>query len=98
MTDGVGMFVASLGERVKEALSTSVYVGIIRLADSAPTVGGKPRVIVQVDNGDMISLTWVSSSVWSQMASGNVVGLEIQIVSNDGQWAGVEILIPCGKA
>lgn len=96
--DGVGMFVASVGERITGAQTFPVFVGVVRSATAAPTVGGAPRVTVSVNGGDPISLTWVSTSVRTQITSTNVVGLPIQVVSNRGQWAGLEILVPCGKA
>jgi hypothetical protein len=96
--DGEGMFVAALSTRLAASQTRQVFVGVVLSATAAPTVGGAPRVVVRVNGGDPIALTWVSSSVRSQITSTNVVGLPIQVVSNEGQWAGLEILIPCGKA
>lgn len=98
MIDGVGMVVAAFGERLSAAQVVQSFVGVIQSATAAPSPGGKPRVTVRVNGGDEIALTWIGSSVLTQIAAGNVVGKPIQIVSNAGQWAGVEILIPCGKA
>lgn len=96
MIDGVGMFVSSIGAQLDAAVVREGFVGVIQSA-TQPT-GGSPRVTVRVGGGDETPLTWVSSSVQTQLLAGDLVGMEIQIVSNHGQWAGLEVLIPCGKA
>jgi hypothetical protein len=98
--DGVGMFVAAVGEQLPAAPTTGVYVAEIQSCTAgapSPFATG-PRVTVLINGTEEHTLTSVTQSLAAAIAAGPVVGRLVLVVSDSGQWVGADILVLCEGA